>query len=279
MSQMVSDDLPQQPEPTGRPARTSVRRLVLIFAVCDLLIIAAGAALVIFTPEGRELWQSLSDPSAEQQRLAAERLRQAGAIVIQRQSAVTSVSFRPIQGRDIHTDDDTLAYLRDLPSLESIDLAYTAVGDEQLRYIANLRHLASLILTGTKVTDRGLAHLRKLTALQGLQLGATAITDDGLAMLAPLSDLRVLDLSDTRVTDQGLKHLKPLRKLQHLVLANVEITDEGLKTLAEVSPNLGRVTLIGTKVTSEGIDHLRKRLREYYSQRSETPPTLHVDGP
>jgi len=115
--------------------------------------------------------------------------------------------------------------------------------------------------------------------LQGLQLGATAITDDGLAMLAPLSDLRVLDLSDTRVTDQGLKHLKPLRKLQHLVLANVEITDEGLKTLAEVSPNLGRVTLIGTKVTSEGIDHLRKRLREYYSQRSETPPTLHVDGP
>ncbi len=270
---------PQPSESAAQSGRGFVRRAVRIFAICALLVIAGGAAYVLLTPEGAELWQQLFDPGAEEQRLAAEKLRQAGAIVIQRQSIVSSVSFRPIQGRQINSDDETLAYLEDLPSLESLDLAFTDVGDDQLRHIAKLRHLASVILTGTKITDNGLVHLRKLTALQGLQLGATAVTDDGLENLAALTDLRVLDLSNTRVTDEGLKHLKPLRKLQHLVLSNVEITDAGLQILAEVSPSLGRLTLHGTKVTAEGIEQLRQRLVQYYRDKGETPPTLHIDGP
>src|SRR5262245_22503561 len=92
----------------------------------------------------------------------------------------------------------------------AVNLSGKKVTDTGLKELKELKSLQWLDLDGTKVTDVGLKELKELKSLQGLDLDNTKVTDAGLKDLKELKSLQRLNLSDTRVTDAGLKELKEL---------------------------------------------------------------------
>ena len=111
-------------------------------------------------------------------------------------------------------DARAFALLKDMPSLQELNLA------------------------ATKVSDADLAHIRGLTNLTTLHLEHTKVTDAGLDNLKRLQRLAYLNLFDTGVTDAGLKHLKLLKGLRHLYLAETKVTDAGVADLKAALPGL-----------------------------------------
>jgi hypothetical protein len=105
------------------------------------------------------------------------------------------------------TDSD-LANLRDLTTLQRLDLHCTSVTDAGLVNLKGLTTLLELDLGDTSVTDASLANLKGLTALQTLSLDHTFVTDGGLANLNGLKALDDLYLGGTLVTDKGVAKLQ-----------------------------------------------------------------------
>jgi hypothetical protein len=61
------------------------------------------------------------------------------------------------------------------------------------------------------------------------------VTDAGLKALA-LLNLKSLDLDNTQVTDAGLKALVPLKTLTFLSLLGTKVTNDGVKELQKALP-------------------------------------------
>jgi hypothetical protein len=80
--------------------------------------------------------------------------------------------------------------------------------DETLAHVGRLDSLEDLQLSSSAISDAGLAHIEGLTRLRTLQLEHTGITDSGLAHLKRLRTLRLLDLAGTRVSDEGVLDLE-----------------------------------------------------------------------
>jgi Leucine-rich repeat (LRR) protein len=135
-----------------------------------------------------------------------------------------------------------LAFLKDLPALEYLDLD-TGATDAGLKHVAQLAHLRALsIRTGriwgpglselahapclerlclsgeARFTDRQVACLEGLTRLKSLTLhgGNCRLTDASLASIAKLENLEELYFirMAPRFTPAGLEHLKHLKKLK-----------------------------------------------------------------
>lgn len=100
-----------------------------------------------------------------------------------------------------------LKSLREMKSLNELDLADTQVGDEGLVHLRGLR-LRWLRLAGTEVTDDGLDYLKELPGLEWLSLSGTKVTDAGLLKLAAFPRLRTLHIKGERVTTQGIAALR-----------------------------------------------------------------------
>ena len=90
-----------------------------------------------------------------------------------------------------------------------------------------------------------------------LDLHGTAITDVGLKTLSAAKSLHRLTLGRTKVTDAGLPHLADLPKLQFLNLANTKVTAAGLQALGPLRVS---VDVIGTEITREQIETLKKQM-------------------
>jgi Leucine-rich repeat (LRR) protein len=121
-------------------------------------------------------------------------------------------------------------------------LSNTKVNDDTLAHLKGVTSLQWLNLAKTKITDDGLAYLKGLTSLQWLNLGMNhQITDDGLAYLDGLTNLQWLNLRKTQVTDDGLACLEGLTNLQWLNLLDTQVTDKGVKRFQKVSPNVAIV--------------------------------------
>src|SRR5262249_41556783 len=160
--------------------------------------------------------------------------------------------------------DAGLKELKELKSLQSLDLGGTKITDAGLRELKNLNTLQKLRLGFTQVTDTGLKELKELKSLQELDLGRTQITDAGLKELKDLNSLQYLGLYDNRVTNAGLKELRHLKSLQALSLDfTTQVTDAGLKELKELK-SLQSLNLHNTQVTDAGVKELKelKNLRE-----------------
>jgi len=82
------------------------------------------------------------------------------------------------------------------------------VTDAGLKELKELKSLQTLDLSETKVTDAGLKELKEIKSLQTLYLWNTKVTDAGLKELKELNNLKVLHLLDTKVTDAGVKELQ-----------------------------------------------------------------------
>jgi internalin A len=81
--------------------------------------------------------------------------------------------------RGTHVTDADLESLKQLKSLQILNLSQTAITDAGLKPIASLPNLRNLILP-VSITDAGLVHLKGLRNLKILLLNGTKVTDAGL---------------------------------------------------------------------------------------------------
>jgi WD40 repeat protein len=112
----------------------------------------------------------------------------------------------------------------------------TQVTDADLKGLKNLKSLQMLNLGLTQVTDACLEELRDLKSLHTLNIPFTKVTDEGLKYLKDLQQLQILNLAVTRVTDTGLRSLKGLKSLRLLDLTRTQVTEVGLKDIKEALP-------------------------------------------
>jgi internalin A len=182
------------------------------------------------------------------------------------------------------TGDSDLARLavsiRRLPSLASIDLGGTRIGDGALKPLAKLVGLQALFLDVTAISDASLRDLAGVENLRWLDLSRTRITDagvgeaathktlrvvrlannpqvtdKGLIELARLSELRTLNLSGTSVSLTDSVDLSGWKNLSRLDLSRCPIADDGIKFLAKLTA-LEELDLSGTSVTGTGLPAL-----------------------
>jgi len=164
--------------------------------------------------------------------------------------------------------DKELKGLKDIKTLQTLNLMNNAVTDKGLIELKEIKGLQTLNLSVNKVTDAGLKELTALKQLKWLSLDyCTQVTDAGLKELATVKQLQWLSLLGcTQVTDAGLKELTPLKQLQSLNLNRCDkVTDVGLKELKELK-SLQTPHLHDAKVTDAGLkellDWLAVELRE-----------------
>jgi hypothetical protein len=105
------------------------------------------------------------------------------------------------------------------PDVVVLQMANPDVTDQALESLKDLRTLQELDLSDTQVTDAGLEILKGLPALATLRLARTKITDQGFqdALFAQES-LMQLDLRGTQVsreTARAWRDVKPGRRVLH----------------------------------------------------------------
>ncbi|MBE7492670.1 MAG: hypothetical protein HS108_13075 [Planctomycetes bacterium] len=180
-------------------------------------------------------------------------------------------------------------HLRGLKKLRYLDISHLRVNDETLASLKELRSLEMLDLSGTPLSGRGFTHLERLTALREIRLnGCEELSDEGVAALSMLPALRELSLRQSAsLTAVGLAHLADCRRLTHLSLwqcggmsdgvlkrlseltelkllvvtthsaTRDHVTDEGAKYLGKLT-SLEKLRLFGwEKLTDEGLAHLK----------------------
>lgn len=109
-----------------------------------------------------------------------------------------------------------LAFLKDRPSLQVLDLHRTSINDEELSLIQDMTQLKILYLDYcTKITNEGLSHIKNLISLESLDLSYCTFDDEALEQIKNLPALTSLKLNGLAITDKGLKSLTSLH-LQEL---------------------------------------------------------------
>lgn len=138
--------------------------------------------------------------------------------------------------RDI--GDNELAWLDELPDLETLVLRNTRVTDRGMSCLAHLPRLTYLDLHGTRISDATVVLVGDERHLQDLDLGETQISDAGIEHLSQLERLRSLDLSGTKITELALTTLSALPKLKWLGLANVAIAPATIEAWSQSHPQV-----------------------------------------
>lgn len=106
-------------------------------------------------------------------------------------------NLKSLQLSGVETDEPSLLdRLPELARLETLELAWSDVGDLDLPHLARLPHLRSLGLERTNITGGGLAELAPLWSLEELAIG-DAVNATALESLRSLQRLKLLHLSET----------------------------------------------------------------------------------
>jgi Leucine-rich repeat (LRR) protein len=154
--------------------------------------------------------------------------------------------------------DGILIAIASLPSLETLNLAYTKVTDIALaRAVRNMTQLRWLSLEETAVTDFSLERIAAgASKLRHLDLSDTAVTALGISALHFLPDLRSLNIGFCpQVNGKGL-NLGSLHALEALTLdGEQKIGDEGLADIASLR-NLRELDLYSALITDDGLTEL-----------------------
>jgi hypothetical protein len=184
------------------------------------------------------------------------------------------------------------AHLTGLRHLENVNLHFTPVNDAGLQAISRVSISDRLWFAHTRFTDVGAVHLNNLTRLKRCGIGSADKASSGEAVAAltklPLEDLALLDNQATpvglahaakiatlrrldashapTVTDESMSLVAQMPNLEEFKLGNAQVTDAGLQALA-AAKSLKKLTLSGLKkVTSAGIEQLRKARPELVIQ-------------
>ena len=191
-----------------------------------------------------------------------------------------------LQGSKI--TDAELAYLTQLPHLETLLLGETQITDRGLPTIAKIQSLKELSLEHADVTHVavrelkrsrpdlnievyeaslvGLGHLKPYLPhgtldedyeLVSLDLLGSDVKDKDLEPLVKCRRLRMLNLSETSVGDAGIKHLAPLSNLEELWLRGTNVTDDSLAIIGQLK-HLRALSLAETTISDAGVERLRE---------------------
>jgi len=179
--------------------------------------------------------------------------------------------------------NEGLAALRDLPSLEYLDLG-TGTADAGFKYLGQLRNLRWLRVWTGRIWGPGLAELAKLPRLEGLCFTGTAnlsnrhiqylegatqikslafwgvadrLTDASLASIGKLENLEELYFmgwgTAPRFTPAGVAHLKNLKRLRKIDFAATWTGPQGVLYGDDVARQLAGV---GSLESIRGISYL-----------------------
>jgi len=134
------------------------------------------------------------------------------------------------------TDENSIAYLKDMPSLETLSWREAKFEQSDFEAIGSLHQLRKLFVYYSNMNDEGLSKLKGMTNLEMLGLSGTEITDAGLAHLASLPKLTYLSIAKTKLTDDGISHLEKMTSLREIELFRTNVTREGVKSLQSALP-------------------------------------------
>ena len=185
--------------------------------------------------------------------------------------------------RTTDVSDRGLKYIRNLSSLEHLDMPYRVtdkgmshvtelhslkgiyfpkegrgVTNAGLRHLAKLTSLEEVYLAGERMGDAALKHLRDLPRLKYLALYGKGFTDKGLVYIKDIPSLRILSFHESlcRITDAGLSHISDLPNLEFLCLHGIQdITDEGVAHLTKMW-SLRKLNIDSSQVTDKGLAYL-----------------------
>ncbi|MGD9680034.1 MAG: protein kinase [Candidatus Obscuribacterales bacterium] len=168
--------------------------------------------------------------------------------------------------------DDSLKTLAAIPKIYSIVVEDTIVGDEGLAKISHCRNIKMLYLRNCKnVSARGFALIcRNMPWLTELSMGGPGIGPGDLEPVAALKDLENLNLLNCRIGAADLKAIGTLPNLGVLYLSKGEFADRDLKSLYGLK-NIRHIGFWECKnITSDGLAELREHLPRHTRIISET---------
>lgn len=192
---------------------------------------------------------------------------------------------KPVAAKSFyHTTPATMTLLTKIPSLESLLLDTSVLGDTTFDALAQMPKLSTVFMDRYAPTDEYLPELKKLphlTALQinleepesmpklgelknleVLQLGGAGITDESLAHLAALSKLKALDLSSSyNVKGTGLAKLSGLKDLTRLNLQECEEINDGAVDAICQLKSLKNLNILFTSISPQGGKKIRAALK------------------
>lgn len=128
-----------------------------------------------------------------------------------------------------------LVHLKDLTSLQFLNLCLTGVSDEGFEYLSNLTRMRRMTVCSSRITGTGFAHLTNMTQLESINLHSSPAIDAGLEAISKLSSLQRLEIVHTKVTDDGLKSLAALTRLRQLHIHGPQTTETGLSFLKQLT--------------------------------------------
>lgn len=162
--------------------------------------------------------------------------------------------------QNLNITDVGLAVFKDCLELSNINLTNTQVSDAGLALFKNRKNILTLNLCGTKITDEGLEHLRESKDLAAFNVADTKVTDVGLAHLKEHRKLVILQIVNTKISDAGLVHVKDCQNMSSLDLELCPaITDASVELISRFE-KLTTLSVKGTKLTSSGVEKIRKAL-------------------
>ena len=142
-----------------------------------------------------------------------------------------------------------LALLKDLPALEILTIAGSAVGNDAMKAIGELTQVKQFSNWHTRQTDTKATYLLGMKGLKNLRLGRSgdrvagknqqALTDETLATLAQLKSLEDLALEEARLTLPAILRLKALPNLKNLTLKNcLDVPPEDIEKFRKELPGV-----------------------------------------
>lgn len=151
--------------------------------------------------------------------------------------------------------DTSLAQCSSLRGLKEIFVFGTGTSDKGLSFIKDLPSLESIDVSDTKVTSDGIQSLKNFPHLDFLGMKNTQGAKSLIDKLVTSKRLRILNIAQNQINDMDLQKLSGIPTLQMLLLdSNPDVTDDGIKSFK----NLVSLSIAGTSVTPEIIDHLKK---------------------
>lgn len=183
---------------------------------------------------------------------------------------VTEVSFYQIKD----ATDETIAPLRYLTSLETLDLHQTIVTDEGLSVLKDLKKLSSVNISSTQVHGSGIRYLVGLPELKYLAVSDKSVDPSTSQWLAQLKALEKFDAVRTQLSDlswvvetprlkeinvggarvSNISALAALPNLQSLNIWRSFIVDADLAAFRN-SKELEVINFVEADITDAGLSH------------------------
>ncbi len=161
--------------------------------------------------------------------------------------------FVDLSDREFENGDELAELLR-LNRLQYADFAYSDLDDDGLAVIGRIGSLEGLDLQCTRITDGGLRHLREMPSLTALRLKENRqLTNACVEHLLEIRTLANLQIHWTSIDHDGLRGLASLPNLEFLCL-RVEDDNFSAKDLDEFRRRKPDCQLVAME-SSDGASH------------------------